>query len=460
MKTLLSFFAGKFTSAVIKEFGLGSGSTWPGHIALQVNPTFIQDFLSSKNLSIILVAGTNGKTTTAKILRHILEKNGLRVFQNEEGANLVNGLATSLIRYASVTGKLRYDVAIFEVDENNLPRILSQMTPRAIVLLNLFRDQLDRYGEVHTIARNWQKALKKLTTDTQLILNADDPEIRYLRKSTTSKTFYFSIPNKYFSKKETTHDTDSTHCPQCGTKLLFSKIAYSHLGKYTCPNCKFTNENIKDKIDESIPVVLAGTYNMYNLQAALKTAREAFDISYKEIGKSLASFTSAFGRQEKITYKNRDFFMILSKNPAGFNQSISVITETTIPRSDLGTSLKNSVQPQNNTKVRPCTVLLALNDRIPDGRDVSWIWDVDFEELVNVAGKIIVTGDRAYDMAVRMKYSLEKDYYNSTVTIFENPKKAINELVQATPEGDTAFILPTYSAMLELRKILTGKEIL
>ncbi|HRN96200.1 MAG TPA: Mur ligase family protein [Candidatus Levybacteria bacterium] len=440
MKSLSSLLAGKFTNAVIKEFNLGSGSTWPGHVALKVNPQFLKDFLKNKKLNIVLVVGTNGKTTTSKLLRHILEENGHRVFQNEEGANLVNGITTSIIRNTNKLGRISYDTAIFEVDENNLPHILKQITPTAIVFLNLFRDQLDRYGEVHTIAQKWKKALVTLPKSTTIILNADDPEIRYLEKNIEGKTYYFSIPDTYFSKKEITHDTDSTHCPECGTKLRFSKIAYSHLGKYTCTKCGFTNETIKEKIDTFVPTVLSGTYNIYNLQAAIKTAQEIFDLPIEKIHTSLQTFTPAFGRQELIEYKKRNILMLLSKNPAGFNQSLSVIAD----------------------KDKKSTVLLALNDRIPDGRDVSWIWDVDTDELITNASRIIITGDRAYDMGLRIKYSFadQSSKFTDAVIIKEKTNDAINELIKNTKDGETVYILPTYSAMLELRKILTGKEIL
>lgn len=440
IKTLAGIFTGKFINSAIKEFRLGSGSTWPGHFALKINKNFIKDITKKSGLKVVLIAGTNGKTTTAKLLRHILELNGIRVFQNDEGANLENGLATSLLKNSSVFGKFSYDVAIFEVDENNLPKALLQLTPDAIIFLNLFRDQLDRYGEINSIASKWQDALKKLPKKTTVVLNADDPEIRYLVKNVAGKIYYFSVPESYFLKKEASHDTDSTHCPECGTELTFSKLTYSHLGKYTCKKCGFTNENIKNIIEDKYPSVLSGTYNIYNLQAAIKTAQEVFSVSTPDIIKSLKSFTPAFGRQEKIEYKKRQFVMLLSKNPAGFNQSISVVND-------------NADKP---------SVLIALNDRIPDGRDVSWIWDVDFEILTNKAKSIVVTGDRVYDMALRLKYSFEdKDsQFTDKVTTHENSKDAVSELIKKTKEGETAFILPTYSAMLELRKILTGKEIL
>jgi UDP-N-acetylmuramyl tripeptide synthase len=449
MKTLLSLSIGKLTNATIKEFSLGSGSTWPGHMALKIQPDFIKKFLDKKNLKVILIAGTNGKTTTGKLLSHILEKNEYSVFQNEEGANMLNGIGTTLLRNSTLWGKIRGDVAIFEVDENNLPKVLEQITPTAIVFLNLFRDQLDRYGEIHTIAEKWKHVLKKLPATTKIILNADDPEIRHLIKEVKGKTFYFSIPTEYFQKKESSHDVDSSHCPNCGTKLQFSKIAYSHIGKYFCKNCKFSNENISLNPEKVSSSNLSGTYNLYNIQAAIKTAKEIFEIPSDNIADAVKNFIPAFGRQEKLKYKNRDILMLLSKNPAGFNQSLSVVLESKSP-----------------------TVLLSLNDRIPDGKDVSWIWDIDTDPLVQNAHKIIVTGDRAHDMALRLKYSskirnpkseirnMSFDSQHGRFQIQSDTKKAVNEFVKNIKEGETGYILPTYSAMLEIRKITTGKEIL
>jgi UDP-N-acetylmuramyl tripeptide synthase len=439
MKTLFPFLVGKFSNMAIKEFGLGSGSTWPGHIALRINPQFIRQFLLNKNIKIILVVGTNGKTTTSKLLAHMLENNGIHVFQNTEGANMINGLATTFVRNTNLFGKIKGDVAIFEVDENNLPKVLDQITPAAIVFLNLFRDQLDRYGEIHTIAEKWRKALKNVPKSTHIFLNADDPEIRNLVKDVAGKTFYYSIPDTYFKKSKIAQDTDSSHCPQCGTPLTFAKIAYSHLGKYTCKKCTYSNENIALTTDDIKTPSLVGTYNIYNVHAAVKTAKEIFNLSTDEITAALKNFIPAFGRQEIISYKKRTILMLLAKNPAGFNQSLSVVTPD-------------------------ATVLLALNDQIPDGRDVSWIWDIDIETIPDSTKKIIITGDRAYDMGLRLKYTSEirnqPFKMQDKIHIEVSTKKALDALVKNTREGETAYILPTYSAMLEIRKLLTGKEIL
>lgn len=433
----------KFISLVAKTFNLGAGSTWPGHVALGANPDFIHQVLSkNRHIKVILIAGTNGKTTTTKLLRFILERNGLHILQNEAGANLLNGVASTLVKYATVSGKLVYDVAIFEIDENTLPLALEQIPhPYAILLLNLFRDQLDRYGEVNTIALKWQKALlilnerKRLDSHSPLLfVNGDDPELTYISLSSKLKSEFFGVDENYMNKRKTPHDVDFLYCPNCHTKLTYEKISYSHMGKFKCSGCGYRREKVHAFKD--LPNPLFGTYNVYNLNAAALVAKEAFNVPVASIKTQLAEFKPAFGRQEVTTYNGKRVIILLSKNPTGFNQSINAV---------------------NNLKGKRA-VLLVLNDRIPDGRDVSWIWDVDFEDLA--AKRIIVSGDRAFDMAIRMKYTQETKDFNSKVKIVENLEAAIHLATEETHKDETLFILPTYSAMLEVRKIIGGRKIL
>ncbi len=443
MRSLTSILSAKTTDLGIKKLKLGSGSTWPGHVALKVDPNIIQKILKKNpRLKVILVAGTNGKTTTSTLLKYLLEQNDLKVIQNETGANLLNGIVTTLLLNAKSNGKLLYDVAIFEVDENSLPVVLKHVTPTAIILLNLFRDQLDRYGEVNTIGLKWKDAISRMILDqgsslkdkTQLFVNADDPGLRLITEDSKIQTSYFGIDEKLMTKKELSHDVDFVYCPKCQTKLHFKKIAYSHLGKYECPKCGLSNP--KADVPKDVTYPLKGIYNIYNTNAVLLSIEKIFQIPLKELSKQLTGFKPAFGRQEIIEYKNRDVMVLLSKNPAGFNRSLDVVNEF-------------------NQKEK--TILLVLNDRIPDGRDVSWIWDVDFEDLK--ASNIIVSGDRTYDMALRILYT-QNEFQISNFKIEEDLNKAINTAISLTKKQDTLFILPTYSAMLETRKILSGRKIL
>ncbi|MCL4418543.1 Mur ligase family protein [Patescibacteria group bacterium] len=427
MNTIL-IILGKVIILLSKVFNLGNGSTWPGHVVLNVNKNFIKNAIGkNSDLKIILIAGTNGKTTTGKLILTILEANGMRVFQNESGANLLNGITSTLMLYSSLAGRLNYDYAIFEVDEGNLPMILDEVTPDYIVLLNLFRDQLDRYGEVNTIASRWKKTLSRISSKTTLILNADDPQIAFLGDNIRSKTLYFGLEPTN-AKTNLEHASDSTYCPRCGHKLTYKNVYFSHLGIWACDKC--ANKRPSPVLSKYPNYPLLGVYNKYNTLAAVLTAK-ALGINQEIISKALKSFTPAFGRQESIYFNGKKMQIFLSKNPASLNQSLQTIKE-----------------------IKGKNILLVLNDRIPDGLDVSWIWDVDFEKFVSNFKNVFISGDRAYDMGLRMKYA------NFNFQVEPDLKKAITEAFKKTSEAEILYALPTYSAMLDIRKILTGKKIL
>lgn len=426
MKNLTLIIFGKLVTLISQAFNLGNGSTWPGHIALNANKNFIKDILRNSKTRLILIGGTNGKTTTSKLMQTILEENGNKVLLNESGANLLNGIASSLISASDVFGKIHKDFAIFEVDENALPLALTEITPDILVLLDLFRDQLDRYGEVNTISSRWKLALEKLPKKTVLILNANDPQIAYLGTGIKNKTYYFGLNEKSIISIPQDWG-DSIFCPRCNSKLNFEKVYFSHIGIWNCNNCGLNNP--KPNITKSFYYPLLGIYNKYNTLAAILTAK-TLGINENSIEKALRKFNPAFGRQEKIEIEGKKVQIFLSKNPTGFNESLRTIGKAK-------------------------SLLIVLNDRIPDGRDVSWIWDVDFENFTKNFNSIVISGDRAYDLALRLKYAEFKKF-----EVVQDLKKAIKKSIKNTPNNQILYILPTYSAMLETRKILTGRQIL
>lgn len=432
MSNFFLILLGKAISLLSKILRLGHGSTWPGHVALSVNNHFISDLLQDSQTNIVIIAGTNGKTTTARIITIILREAGKKVFQNTSGANLLNGIASSIIMNATLFGRITKDYGIFEVDENTLPLILEEISPHSIILLNLFRDQLDRYGEIDSILKKWKNSLKMLPQSTNVIINADDPQIAYAGKDLRANILYFGLEGKS-GRKTLQHASDSIYCPQCSTKLFYKEVYYSHLGQWQCKHCKLQRPKL-DIMTSDYP--LPGMYNKYNTLAAILFAKTQ-QISPEIIQKALKKVTPAFGRQEKLSIDGKQVQIFLSKNPASFNQSLETIAT-------LGAK----------------TVLFVLNDRIPDGRDVSWIWDVDFEEYVNKFENIFVSGDRVYDMGLRLQYAMEIKNTNEKLKIIQELETAIKEGLYATKEHETLFVLPTYSAMLEVRKILTGRKIL
>lgn len=418
---------GKSLSKVSKRLNLGHGSTWPGHLALKMNAAFIENLLKNSKTKVIMVAGTNGKTTTARMIRTVLEENNHVVIHNESGANLLNGIASTLLLKANARGKISADYIILEVDENALPGALTRITPDYLLILNLFRDQLDRYGEVGIIAEKWRESIGKLDESTTLILNADDPQVAYLSERTNLRTSFFGLTKKTNGSTDN-YSSDSLYCPRCNTKLSYNFKTYSHLGDWFCLNCKLKRPTIENITVPFLP--LSGSYNEYNTFSVVLLAK-LLEASNSTIEMGLRNVKPAFGRQEIIEADGKKVQILLSKNPTGFNESLRTVTE-------LGAK----------------HLLLVLNDRVADGHDVSWIWDVDFELFLQKFKSITISGDRTYDLGLRLKYA------SSEFDIEDELKHAIYSALDKTTKDETLFVLPTYTAMLEVRKILQGKSIL
>ena len=442
MRSFISIALGKAIILFGQVFKLGSGSTWPGYIALLIDPSLVNKIIDRSKTKIVVIAGTNGKTTTGKLISEILKANKKRVLHNAAGANLENGLASALVKGATLSSfarpglaKLNDDYLIFESDEYALPKIIEQTSPDYIICLNLFRDQLDRYGEIDSIAKRWRSSFEKLSTKTTLILNADDPQVSYLSKNIKAKVLYFGLEKENDNTK-TKHGADSIYCPNCSIKLKFSTVFFSHLGIWECPNCHLQRPKPDLSTLKSYP--LPGTYNKYNSLAAVLIGKNE-GVSTKDIEDALKSFTPAFGRQEQITYKGRIVQIFLSKNPTSFNESLQTIKE-------LGG--KN--------------LLILLNDRIPDGLDVSWIWDINLEEVLPEFESIVVSGDRAYDMGLRIKYATSSEFKISNLKFKIEPdlKKSLDYALANLNSDQVLYVLPNYSAMLDIRKILIGRKIL
>jgi len=432
----------KILSKVSRWLNLGGGGTWPGELLLKLYPSALNYFLSRFDKGVIIVAGTNGKTTTSSLIKQIIvedekhAKDPSVVVHNHTGANLVNGIVSACIMHSPWIKNPCFSWGIFEVDEAVLPHIASAIHDYtksvSVVLLNLFRDQLDRYGEVDAIAVKWDKALKDFPKQTNLIINADDPLLAYLGLNSHKKTIYFGLDHKDRYLKLSEHATDSIYCPKCGARLTYSGLYYSHLGVWVCDTCGFKRPE-PDVSNIKLPI--PGLYNEYNASAAVAVVRTLW-VDKAIIQKMLDSFSPAFGRMETFEYQGKHVRLLLSKNPAGFNASIRTVI-------DLDSK----------------TILFCLNDRIPDGRDVSWIWDVDFE-MVPETVSIVASGDRAYDMGLRLKYAEKSQNPALKFNIYENLTEGIHHGLKLLPKNETLYILATYSAMLEARKLLIGRKLI
>ncbi|AVH74216.1 Mur ligase family protein [Nostoc sp. 'Lobaria pulmonaria (5183) cyanobiont'] len=425
----------KSVTFIVRSLRLGAASVLPGSIARRIEPRLLQLLSQQVKNGVILIAGTNGKTTTALLLCTILERKGFRITHNSTGANLENGLMTALLESTNLLGTLNADYAILEVDENIVPKVLSPLQPRIILCLNLFRDQLDRYGEVDTISKRWTKVISTLPPETVVIPNADDPTLSNLGQQLPQRVLFFGLNEPEHYLEAIPHAVDSIYCPKCGHSLDYKGVYLSHLGDFTCPKCGFSKSKPTLESNEWSQI-LVGLYNKYNTLAAATAAIE-LGVDEATIRNTINNFQAAFGRAEDLVINGKRVRILLSKNPVGTNETIRVVTQSTDK-----------------------TTLLVLNDRTPDGTDVSWIWDVDTEKLVERGGTLVVSGDRVYDMALRLRYSQKSPESNLNLIVEEDLRQAIATALEHTPENETLHILPTYSAMLEVREVLTGRKIL
>ena len=425
----------KSVTFIVRSLRLGAASVLPGSIARRIEPRLLQLLSQQVKNGVILIAGTNGKTTTALLLCTILERKGFRITHNSTGANLENGLMTALLESTNLLGTLNTDYAILEVDENIVPKVLTPLQPRIILCLNLFRDQLDRYGEVDTISKRWTKVISTLPPETVVIPNADDPTLSNLGQQLPQRVLFFGLNEPEHYLEAIPHAVDSIYCPRCGHSLDYKGVYLSHLGDFTCPKCGFSKSKPTLESNEWSQI-LVGLYNKYNTLAAATAAIE-LGVDEATIRDTINNFQAAFGRAEDLVINGKRVRILLSKNPVGTNETIRVVTQSTDK-----------------------TTLLVLNDRTPDGTDVSWIWDVDTEKLVERGGTLVVSGDRVYDMALRLRYSQKSPESNLNLIVEEDLRQAIATALEHTPENETLHILPTYSAMLEVREVLTGRKIL
>jgi UDP-N-acetylmuramyl tripeptide synthase len=425
----------KSVTFLVRSLRLGAASVLPGSIARRIEPRLLELLSQQVKNGVILIAGTNGKTTTALLLCTILEHKGYKIAHNSTGANLENGLVTAFIENTGLLGSLDVDYAILEVDENIVPKVLKPLEPKVFLCLNLFRDQLDRYGEIDTISKLWTKVISTLPADTVVIPNADDPTLSYLGQQLNQKVLFFGLNEPEYYLEAIPHAVDSIYCPRCGDCLDYQGVYLSHLGDFTCPSCGFSKS--RPSLESSKwSQILVGLYNKYNTLAAATAAKE-LGVDEGTIRETINNFQAAFGRAEDLVIGGKRVRILLSKNPVGTNETIRVVTQS------------------NDT-----TTLVVLNDRTPDGTDVSWIWDVDTEKLVERGGTLVVSGDRVYDMALRLRYSENSVESKINLIVDEDLRRAIATALEHTPANETLHILPTYSAMLEVREVLTGRKIL
>src|SRR5215218_5882326 len=421
----------------------GGGTTIPGRILDSLDPEAVGTLASKLPAGTALVSATNGKTTTSAMVAEILGPR-VRLAHNRAGANLVSGVASTLLAARGA------ELGLFEVDEGALPDVARRVRPRAVCFANLFRDQLDRYGELESIAEGWRRAVAALPQETRVIVNADDPLLAQLTGEREGLVT-FGLDDPSVARERLPHAADSKYCLVCGTPYDYAAAYVGHLGDFRCPNCghrrppldviardvelrgldgaSFTLVTPRGRV--RIELALPGLYNVYNALAASSLAY-ALEVSLEEIAAGLARFGAAFGRFERIAIGDRRLLMLLVKNPTGANEAIRTLVGGGAPR----------------------LAVIALNDDIADGRDVSWIWDVDFEPLGAGLETLVATGSRAAELALRFAYG---GVDRGRIEVVPHLERALDRGLELTPPGGELVVLPTYTAMLALRRLVAAR---
>jgi lipid II isoglutaminyl synthase (glutamine-hydrolysing) len=434
--------------AANRASGRGGGTTLPGRVLLRLAPDAIARLGAGLDAGTTIVSATNGKTTTAGMIAAILAADGRHPVHNRAGSNMSWGVATALLEQRGQEG-------LFEVDEAWLPQVVEQLDPATIVLGNLFRDQLDRYGEMEALADEWAKTVAARAGRTALVLNADDPLIADLGRDADERpragVVYFGIEDASQALPELQHAFDAKHCRRCGHPYAYERAFVGHLGHYSCPNCgaerprpdvaaraielrgmdgsRSTVRTPAGEIELELP--LPGLYNVYNALAAV-AAGLGLGVAPERIAAALSEMRAAFGRVETIEVAGVPVSILLIKNPAGANEVLRTL------RLEAGSE--------------PIDLWIALNDRIADGRDISWVWDADFELLAGGVRKVVCAGTRAPELALRLKYA---GWPTDSIEVVPAIEGSLDRAVAAAPVR--LFALPTYTALMELRKLLADR---
>jgi lipid II isoglutaminyl synthase (glutamine-hydrolysing) len=425
------------------------GTSLPGKVLIRLEPHAISELSARLRRGSVVVSATNGKTTTAAMVASVLSRAGIALVHNRAGANMAGGVASALLDAAHDGDRIDGELGLFEVDEFWLDRILPELSPRAVLLGNLFRDQLDRYGELDTIADRWAAAVSALGAASSVVLNADDPLIADLGRL-VPRVCYFGIEDPAVALPEMQHASDSKHCRRCGAAYVYDAIYLGHLGRYHCPSCgqqrpepSVAAERIvltgtrSAAFDlrtpagtERIALPLPGLYNVYNALGAAALCLE-LGIELRTIAAGLAEVTAAFGRAETVAIGDLELSILLIKNPAGANEILRTL----------------ALEPGS------LDVLAILNDRVADGRDVSWVWDADFELLAGRVRSVTCAGTRAAELALRLKYA---GIAETCIRVEPRLAEALDDAI-AGIGGQRLFVLPTYTALLELHEELAAR---
>ena len=444
IRTIAAGIVCKGSYRLLRMMGRGATSL-PGKLALKIDPNYLKTL--SAGVKTVVLTGTNGKTTSTHIVAQALENAGRKAFYNRSGANLIQGITTEFATNSSVTGKPRCSYAVIECDEGAMRRVCAGLDPDVVVVTNVFRDQLDRYGEVMHTRDNILAGLKN-SPHAQVLLNADCSITASLAADIDNPVSYYGVDCEIYPQR-VADLSDATHCIKCGAAYTYDYTTYAHLGGFKCPECGYSRPRCQVAVEE---IVERGTndctlrmrvgddvaqvhadvpadYDIYNCAAAV-AALTAFGLPVQDAFKAIGHFKHGFGRGEVFDLGQAKVRLMLMKNPAGCNQIINLLLNE--PDQDMG-------------------LVCILNDQDCDGTDVSWIYDAAWEAVATRQGAAICAGDRAWDMALRLKYA---GMPAEGITVEQDYDKLIDALAAA---GHDTTVVANYSAMMEFRKHIAAR---
>jgi len=437
--------AARLVGRLSRAAGRGGGTTLPGKLVWKLDPGALELLAGRLPQGVVLVSATNGKTTTTAIASSILGS-AYRLAWNNSGANLASGVTSTLLAADGA------ELGLLEVDEFALPEMMRRTRPRAVCLGNLFRDQLDRYGELEHIAERWRDAVAELPPETTLVANADDPLVATLPEG-RDRVVLFGVDDPRRARPALQHASDSKYCVRCGHPYRYDAAYVAHLGAYRCEMCGHARPALDvaareiepdgldgvsfvlhaSSVSARVRLAVPGLYNVYNALAAASLAL-SLGIALDDVAAGIGRFSAAFGRFERFAVPDRSVLLVLIKNPAGANEAIRTLEDGGVPP----------------------TLVVALNDRIADGRDVSWIWDVDFEPLLEHVDHVVVTGQRAAELGLRMTYG---GLASDRLEVIPSLERALDRGLALVDAGTELVVLPTYTAMLALRGLLGDRGV-
>ena len=449
------FFLAIQIKNLLRILRISGGTALPGLIVERLYPKVLDDLASNFSKKIIVISGTNGKTSTTNILKNIISNNHISVISNYSGSNLKRGIISSYLDSLNIFGKFvkNNSLMILEIDEAILPEICEKIRPSTILLLNLFRDQLDRYGEIEKIREKWLLTFSKSIFEySQLHINADDYLLSDVSQNFAGNVHYYGVDDPLLEDRSSDPTIENNYC-YCGKKISHSVRYYAHVGKWQCDNCENQRiipttvaKNIKQDLNNvtfnlnskneshSFTSSSIGLFSVYNTVAAFSVVLN-LGMKIEHLIKGFSSENNVFGRQETFIIDQKRVKLFLVKNPAGLNQVIYALTQ------------KNNYKDIQGNQFKKLNILFALNNRIEDGKDVSWIYDADIEFLSEHTDSLVVSGMRAEDLALRF-----------IMTNRENPiiekdlKKSVKLILSKSPPNADIYLLLTYSAMMKYRK--------